>query len=122
MPRTRVVLYRESDGTIPLLDWLDRVLERARDKCRVAIERLAELGHELCRPEADYLGRGIYELRVRLRTVNYRMLYFFHGNVAAVLAHGVVKEARIPAHALDQAAERKRRFEANPTRHTYETE
>ena len=59
--------------------WFDQIPEKAQDKCRIKIERLQELGHELRRPEADYLRDGIYELRVRLQSVNYRMLYFFHG-------------------------------------------
>jgi hypothetical protein len=28
--------------------------------------------------------------------VNYRMLYFFHRTVAAVLSHGLVKERAVP--------------------------
>jgi DNA-binding XRE family transcriptional regulator len=46
-------------------------------KCAVRIRRLADLGHELRRPEADLLRDGICELRARLGTVNYRILYFF---------------------------------------------
>jgi len=30
--------------------------EKALDKCRVRIERLEELGHELRRPEADFVA------------------------------------------------------------------
>ena len=58
MPRTRVVLYREADGTIPLLDWLDSLPPKVREKCLFRIQRLAELGHELRRPEADLLRMG----------------------------------------------------------------
>ncbi|MBI4582365.1 MAG: type II toxin-antitoxin system RelE/ParE family toxin, partial [Planctomycetes bacterium] len=79
MPRTRVVFYREDDGSVPLLDWMDSIAVKAVAKCRVRIERLRELGHELRRPEADYLRDDIYELRVALQGRNYRMLYFFHG-------------------------------------------
>ena len=32
-----------------------------------------------------------------LRGINYRMLYFFHGRVAAVLSHGLTKERAVPA-------------------------
>jgi phage-related protein len=92
MPRTRVVFYRDPEGNVPILDWLDELPEKALDKCRVKIERLQELGHELRRPEADYLRDGIYELRVRVGSVNYRMLYFFHESVAAVVSRGVIKE------------------------------
>src|SRR5438552_14838716 len=77
MPRTRVVLYQEDDGTVPLLEWLDSLPAKAIDKCVSRIERLRELGHELRRPEADYLRDEIYELRVSLQRVNYRILYFF---------------------------------------------
>jgi phage-related protein len=120
MPRTKVILYQEADGTVPVLEWLDELPDKAQDKCRVALERLAELGHELRRPEADTLRDGIYELRVRLQRANYRMLYFFHKNVAAVVSHGLVKEDRVPTKAIDWAVQRKRRFDANPDLHTHE--
>lgn len=66
-----------------------------------SIERLQNLGHELRRPEADYLRDGIYELRVGLRGMNYRMLYFFHGRTAAVLGHGLVKEREVPPREIE---------------------
>ena len=71
---------------MPVLEWFDGLPARAQDKCRIRIQRLGELGHELGRPEADIFREGIYELRVGLQHVNYRILYFFHGRVAAVLA------------------------------------
>jgi len=120
MPETKVVLYKEDDGTIPVLDWLDSLPPKVRVKCRLRIERLRELGHELRRPEADYLRDGIYELRIRRRHVNYRILYFFHGNIAAVLSHGLVKERRVPSKDINKAIERKVKFERNPQEHTWE--
>jgi phage-related protein len=120
MPRTSVFLYRDDDGTVPLLEWLDTLSQKARDKCRVRIERLRELGYELRRPEADYLRDGIYELRARRQRVNYRMLYFFYRDTAAVLSHGLVKEARVPAKEIDRAAENRRKFDKDPGRHTHE--
>lgn len=105
---------------MPLLDWFDRLPTKAQDKCRLRIERLAELGHELRRPEADYLRDGIYELRVSLGGIQFRMLYFFHGVSAAVLSHGIVKGQRVPTRDIEAAIRRKRAFEREPTRHTYE--
>ena len=120
MPVTKVVFYRAEDGSVPLLDWFDSLPSKALAKCRVRIERLQQLGHELRRPEADFLRDGIYELRASLGGVHYRMLYFFCGNVAAVLSHGLAKERQVPASEISRALERKARFEANPKRHTYE--
>ena len=74
----------------------------------------------LRRPEADFLRDGIYELRVSLGGVHHRILYFFHGAIAAVVSHGLVKERVVPSKEIDHAVERKKRFEANPAKHTYE--
>ena len=122
MPQTRVIFYCEADGTVPLLQWLDSLPEKVREKCFFRIRRLAALGHELRRPEADFLRDGIYELRVGRRGQNYRMLYFFHGAVAAVLSHGLIKEDRVPPKDLEVAIRRKRMFEEEPRRHTYQAE
>src|SRR5205823_5617986 len=78
MPRTEVVFYRDDDGSVPVLEWLGELPLKARLKCIVRIERLRELGHELRRPEADFLRDGIYELRVSLNHIQYRILYSFH--------------------------------------------
>lgn len=118
MPRTKVVFYQEENGTCPVIDWLREIPSKARAKCRVRIERLAELGHELRRPEADLLRDKIYELRASLQGVHYRLLYFFHGTTAAVLTSGIVKEDRIPPAEIERALGRRRKFEASPQKHT----
>ena len=120
MPKTKIALYREDDGTVPLLAWLDSIPDKARDKCVVRIERLREQGHELRRPEADFLRDGIYELRVALQGINYRMLYFFHRREAVVLSHGLVKEREVPPKEIDRAIVRKLKYKAAPSRHTHE--
>lgn len=120
MPATKVVFFRDDDGGIPLLEWLDSLPKKPRAKCIARIERLRDLGHELRRPEADLLRDGIYELRVGLGGVNYRMLYFFHGQTAAVVSHGCTKERVVPVREIDLAVQRKHKFERAPTRHTYE--
>lgn len=119
MPRTRVVFYKDREGNVPVLEWLDGLPAKIQDKCVVKIERLRELGHELRRPEADLLRNGVYELRVGREGMNYRILYFFHGRVAAVLAHGLTKEQEVPVKDIERALERKRLFEQDPDGHTY---
>jgi phage-related protein len=121
LPRTEVIIVTESDGSTPLLTWLDnrrQVSAKARDKCIVRVERLAECGYELRRPDADYLRDDIYELRTRLGHVNYRILYFFHER-GAVLTHGFTKETEVPDREIEIAISRKKLFEQNPDRHTY---
>ena len=88
MPRTEVVFYRDDDGSVPVLDWLGGLPPKARLKCLVRIERLRELGYDLRRPEADFLRDGVYELRVSLNHVQYRILYAFHTRTDADRSEG----------------------------------
>ena len=120
MPRTEVVVYAEEDGSAPLLRWLaDLPQPMARDKITVRIERLQDMGHELRRPEADYLRDGIYELRVAAWGVQYRVLYFFGGK-RAVLSHGIIKKSgAVPAREIEVAIGRRALFEADPNKHAF---
>jgi len=111
MPQTRLRFFQGLDGVSPVWEWLKELRAtnpKAYAKCVVRIRRLGAAGHELRRPEADFLRDGVYELRARLGSVNYRILYFFHGRNVAVLAHAVTKEDEIPAIEIDRALERKR--------------
>ena len=105
---------------MPIPGLVQRTAAKAQDKCFLRVERLGEMGHELRRPEADLLRDGIYELRVSLQGVHYRVLYFYSGAVAAVVSHGLMKERAVQPREIDRAVDRKRRFEKNPRRHTYE--
>jgi len=119
MPVTAVVFFIDAEGVCPLLVWLDRLPTKVQDKCIVRIERLAELGHELRRPEADLLRDGIYELRTSFQSVNYRMLYFFYRQTA-VISHGLTKEKQVPDREIEVAIRHRKLFEINPTKYTYE--
>jgi len=125
MSRTDVVFYQEDESDVPVLDWLKEIRrtdQRAYATCVAAIERLADFGHELRRPLADFLRDGIFELRVRKGRVNYRILYFFHGRGLAILGHALTKEDRVPSADMERALRRKKAFEANPVKHSYSEE
>lgn len=117
MPETEVIYYR-SGGACHLLDWLDGLPAKVQDKCIVKIERLEELGHELRRPEADFLRDGIHELRLQHQRVQYRMLYFFHDG-RAVITHGIQKKDAVPPQEIDSAMRRMENFKKDPGEHTY---
>jgi hypothetical protein len=122
MPATKLILYREGDGNVPILEWLDTLSDKVQDKCVARLRRLQELGHELRRPESDFLRDGVHELRVGFAGANYRMLYFFHGNIAAVVSHGIVKEKQVPPMEIERALQRRKQFLSNPARHTMEAD
>lgn len=80
MPGTEVIMFQETDGTVPLIKWLDRLPEKVQDKCLVKIQRLEEQGYALHRPEADNLRDGIHELRGRSGECNLGYFTFFMGS------------------------------------------
>jgi phage-related protein len=125
LPATEVIFYQDENGRASVVEWLTELRRldcKGYAKCVPRIRRLAELGHELRRPEADYLRDGLYELRARRGRVNYRILYFFHGQNVAILAHALTKEGEIPDSDIERTIRRKQAFEQDPRRHTYEGE
>lgn len=118
MPKTEVVLFSEDDGSVPLVEWLDGQPAKAQQKCIVRLERLRDMGHELRRPEADFLRDDIHELRLSFQRVQYRMLYFFFEG-KAVVTHGLTKEGDVPDAEIRRAIDRKVKFERNPEKHTH---
>lgn len=115
-----IIFYCEADRSVPLLGWLDQLPEKSRLACIARIELLAQFGHQLRRPHAENLGEGVWELRAKVEGVNYRMFYFFHGQQAIVLSHGMTKQqAVVPPIEIKHAKERRAAFEANPAKHTH---
>jgi phage-related protein len=123
MPVTRIVLFQDAKGQIPVLEWLNQLIKRDKKgyaNCIARIEQLGEYGFELRRPAADFLRDGIYELRAKHVRVQYRILYFFHGRDVVILAHAIVKEdSQVPDRDIDLALAAKELFVLNPEIHTY---
>jgi len=123
LAQTEVFFFREpNDDSVPLLEWLEGLPMKVQAKCTERIDRLGELGHELRRPEADFLRDGIYELRSSYQGVHYRMLYFFAGKAVVVLSHGLTKEREGPPRDIDQAIQRKLMVEADFEKFTFRPE
>lgn len=122
MPTTPVVFYCDSKGVAPVLEWLRDLREQDKKawvNCVARVEQLRQSGHELRRPAAAPLRDGIHELRAKKGHVQYRILYFFHGRAAAVLAHGITKDdAAVPDADIERALGRKKKFESDPEGHT----
>ncbi|MHB8204528.1 MAG: type II toxin-antitoxin system RelE/ParE family toxin [Desulfomonilaceae bacterium] len=121
MPQTTVIFFRESNGRVPVIEWLDSIKTHPKAGVKVLklIQRLREFGNELRRPESDYLRDGIYELRIRHERINYRVLYFFSGRNLAVLSAGLVKKDVVPESDIKKAIDRKRQFLIAPDTHSF---
>ena len=111
MPDVQITFYKDPDGSLPAYEWLKSLPKKSRARGHALIHLLAEEGHKLRRPYADYLRDGIYELRWRWQRINYRLLYFFRGQNLIMLSHGVTKTDRMPEKEIDVAKQRKKEIE-----------
>lgn len=125
MPPCTVSRYQDSDGFVPFDEWLATLVRPGRtrnlaaaSRLQILVRRLAAEGHALRRPSSAPLRDGIHELRVEVRNVNFRILYFFAGSGVAILAHGCTKEGKVEKADIERAVARRLSYEANPAAHT----
>lgn len=99
-----VEFYEKIDGKCPTQDFLDG-LSPSIDLPFVmnALERLRAFGNALRRPQVDYLGRDIYELRTQTSSGQIRLLYFFFYQERIVISHGIRKKQKVPVKEIDRA-------------------
>jgi phage-related protein len=96
LPKKWVVEYYTTvDGGCPIKDFIGGLPpKRERARLMAWIDLLEEKGIQLHRPYADYLRNEIYELRMRVSRIQYRVLYFFYQRNRIVLTHGFTKTTR----------------------------
>ncbi|KAB2958691.1 MAG: type II toxin-antitoxin system RelE/ParE family toxin [Candidatus Methylomirabilis oxygeniifera] len=100
----RLEFYKTASGEEPALDYIRTQVTAHRAKIGRALQYLEDTGHQARRPQVDYLGDDIYELRVAIDRHQHRLLYFFHGQSIIVVAIGILKnEGRVPPSAITRA-------------------
>jgi phage-related protein len=126
VPKTKIIFYQEAEGISPVVEWLQKLLKTDKKgfaKCITKIEQLAAQGHELRRPAADYLRNDIWELRAKQGNIQYRILYFYHGQNIAIIGHALIKKtSAVPSQDIERIIHRKAQFKQNPELHTYQGE
>jgi hypothetical protein len=119
MPKTKVIIFKESDNSVPLREWMNSIPQKAREKCIAKVDRLKMFGNELRRPDCDMLTDGIYELRARLGNVHYRILYAFCSKNIVLLSHGCTKIDKVPQKEIRKAFDNLKKYIKNRIAHTY---
>ncbi len=122
MPPVRVVFYQE-EAKVPAREWLDKRSRDEQDACYERLETLRDHGYELSFPVTEHLGDGIWELRVRVKKVRLRMLFFFHERETAVITHGFHKDTtRLPPIEIKKAKQKRLRYQTDPKSHAFHWE
>jgi phage-related protein len=89
-----LVLYTTERGVSPIDEFLDGLDKKSRAKVAAYLSLLEEEGPNLYRPYADVVRGKIRELRIRYRSNQYRVLYFFHVRDQIVLVHALSKKTQ----------------------------
>jgi phage-related protein len=88
----QIEFYRTVRGDEPALEYIRAQVKAHRAKIGRALRYLEDLGHLARRPMVDYLGAGLYELRVAAEGHQHRVLYFFHGKELIIVTSAFLKK------------------------------
>jgi phage-related protein len=100
----RLEFYRSNKGIEPALDYIRSQVKAHRAKIGRALQYIEDMGHLARRPQVEYLGGQIYELRVAIDQHQHRLLYFFHGRSIIVVTSGMLKnQGKVPQAEIDRA-------------------
>jgi len=100
----RLEFYRTVGGSEPALEYIRGQVKSHRAKIGRALQYLEDVGPMARRPQVEYLGNDIYELRVPIEQHQHRLLYFFHRRTIIVVTVGLLKnEGKVPGAAIDRA-------------------
>ena len=99
-----LTFYSTPTGDEPALEYIRAQVKSHRAKIGRALQYLEDVGHAARRPQADYLGHDIYELRITIDQHQHRLFYFFHGRSIIVVTSGLLKnEERVPQSEIERA-------------------
>ena len=86
------VYYLTVSGKSPVEEFIKSLKQRTRQKFFTCVGLLEEYGKRLPGPHARYIGKGIYELRVRGQEGQVRVLYFFFQHETIIFTNGFIKK------------------------------
>lgn len=99
-----IEFYELPNGEVPVIDFLESLNLKMRDKAYMSFELLKEFGNNMREPYSKYLGNGLFELRIRFSNDIARVFYFFYDGEKIVLTNGFIKKRKkTPPRELEKA-------------------
>lgn len=108
----RVEFYETAAGEAPVRRFLDDLPDKAATKVLGSIGYLQQNGPNLRRPHAAHVRGKLWELRVSLGRLEYRVFYAFLPGQRIVLLHGMQKKTQeLPEREVQTAEDRWKDFQ-----------
>ena len=103
--------HETSRGRCPVQDFIDSLDFRSRAKVARTLDLLEQFGVKLEMPFAKHVEGDLWELRARVGTDQYRIIYFLFSGGVFILLHGFMKKTgRIAQRDLETARDRRNDF------------
>ena len=108
MEEFEIIFYETSDGKCPVMDFIENLPIKMREKIFKTIDILKVKGISLREPYSKSLEDGIFELRCKVGNNITRTLYFFYIGKKIVMTNGFIKKTqRTPRSEIDLAKARR---------------
>jgi phage-related protein len=103
--------YRDTEGNVPVEDFLVSLSEKDRARIARTINLLEEYGLQLGLPYVKHLRGKLWELRIRAGRRAYRVIYFAYVGQRFILLCGFLKKTqKTPRRELEIAERRMSSF------------
>lgn len=100
----RIVIYEKENGSRPFYDFIENLDISTKADIFYSIDMLKEKGNSIRAPLSKKIDKCIFELRIKNKVNNCRILYFFCINRTIVITNGFIKKSnRTPKVELDKA-------------------
>ncbi|MCL2593696.1 MAG: type II toxin-antitoxin system RelE/ParE family toxin, partial [Defluviitaleaceae bacterium] len=108
-------MYERLDGSMPVQEFIQALQHKQQAKIAREIDLLEKFGSELHFPHVDTIKgdkyKGLWELRIEFASNIFRIFFFLHKGINAVLLHGIIKKSqKTPKKELDVALERMKEY------------
>lgn len=108
MEEFKIIFYETADGECPVIDFINNLPKKMREKIFKSIDILRIKGNSLREPYSKSLEDGIFELRCKVGADITRTLYFFYIGKKIIMTNGFTKKTqRTPKSEIDLAKARR---------------